>query len=440
MTRRRKQSVEREARELLDELTDTAHAWKGRDMPQAVSEEFSRKSKRAEQLVKSLNGGDMKADYLREIPPENEGLFPASPQDRKGAGDVAGYISLGDAVIRAEGFRDFMDAGMPRLPQVKVFSSGDSQVVDVKGKSYIALTSEQRRAIETKAIPTLGSGVIEPSRLPVVPQVLADMDLRLRDVIPIARTSSDSVTYLREESYTPGAEIQTPGEPKGESTVEYTAQTAEVLTMATHMPVLVQQLQDWGQLQSRIDNRLRYDVRLLEESEMVYGAGGSGNFEGLLTVANTHDIATADDRVTSPTILDSIRVGITEVRRSGYTPDTLLIDPIDMEEVLLLKGTDNDYVGGAFPSNDAGAGFRIWGLRVVESQAMEASNGERNLIVIDSRRAATLVVRTELEVLVGMINDDFTRNRRRLLAESRSAFVIYAPQAIAKLQTAAGGS
>src|SRR5687768_182696 len=103
-----------EARKLLDECTDTSYQWKGQSMPESVSREFARKVKRAQALVDGLKtGGQMRNHY--DIPPENIHL-PASPRDR---GDVAGYISLGDAVIRSEAFTDYV-TDKPRVPMFKV--------------------------------------------------------------------------------------------------------------------------------------------------------------------------------------------------------------------------------------------------------------------------------------------------------------------------------
>jgi HK97 family phage major capsid protein len=184
-----------------------------------------------------------------------------------------------------------------------------------------------------------------------------------------------------------------------------------------------------------IDGRLRYGVRLKEEAEILYGGGGANAFEGLLAVLGSHNIATADNRITSPTIIDQIRVGATEVRVAGYSPDVVLIHPYDYEAVLLQKDDQKQYIGGVFPAGDGT--MRVHGLRVVEVEGLEASDGSRYLIVMDSRRACALHVREELSVTIGMADDDFIRNKRRLLAEERAAFAIYAPKALAVLETQA---
>lgn len=111
-----------------------------------------------------------------------------------------------------------------------------------------------------------------------------------------------------------------------------------------------------------------------------------------------------------------------------------------MEAVLLEKATvDGQYVGGAFPSNDAGSGFRIWGLRVIETVALE-NGGSRYLVVMDSQRAAYLWLREDITISLGLADDDFVRNKRRVLAEERAAFGVVAPEAIATLETEAGMS
>lgn len=365
------------------------------------------------------------------------GLLPRShKKDGRPNSGPAGYVPLEEAVTLSASFEYFTDSGQPR-GEFALFRRQEKALVEVGGRFFVPLTKEERQTIETKAVPTLGAGVIEPDRLSIVPQVLADQPLRVRDAIRVGRTSTGSVSYIREESYTEAAGITAPGNLKPESTVDYTEQTVNVHVLAVWMPVQTQQLADFAQLRGLIQGRLTYDVRRLEEREIVWGAGGAAAFEGLLTIAGTHDISALPRySSTADTLIDAVKMGATEIRAAGYEPDTLLVHPADWEEMLLEKGSDGHFLGQGFPSADGAP--RLWGLRVIESTAVEDSaTGERHFIVLDSRRAAELWIREDLSILVGMQNDDLTRNLRTLLAEERAAFGVVAPAAIAELETVA---
>lgn len=364
--------------------------------------------------------------------------------------EVAGYISVGEAVIASDSFREWARQNFATGGKavVKLAGSllGKYAVLGHRGEPLIALTREDRQKFEAfvgspeyKAVPTLGAGVVEPERLARVPQVTANDRLTIRDVLTQGTTNSGSVSYIRHEATTGKAAAQTPGEPKAELSAEWTKQTAPVVTLAGWMPVQNQQIQDFAQLRSLIDGVLRYQVKLEEEEQVIFGDGSADNLEGLLTVTGTQDIAANGRYVPgTTTIIDAIRMGITDVRTAGYDPNAVLMHPIDWETVLLAKGNDDHYIWVVVTDSN---GSRIWGLRVVESvgaQERGVVNPRRALIVGDFIQGAQLLDNMEINVQVGLIDDQFVRNMRTILAEERVAFPIYAPRAFAFLDTEAG--
>lgn len=427
-------------RRLLAELEATRVEYAERLMPADVARTWAAKAEEAERLQET-GERKMSTDYSRTIDPANIYL-PAPAQGHGTSGSVAGYITLGQAVASSDAVARLVDAGMPRGQFPLYSTKGKTLVEGAGGKWFVPLSRSERETFEQKAIPTLGAGVLLPDRIPVVPQVSADDRLRLRDVLTVSRTSSSSVEYLREESFTRAALAVAATVPKPEAALEYTVQNAPVLTIAVWIPVTVQMLADMGQLQGLIDGRLRYDVRKEEEERIMYGAGGTTDFAGLCTIAGTQDIATADNRVTAPTLIDDIRVGMTEVRVAGYEPNAVLLHSIDYEGLVLAKGTDDHYLAQVFPTADGG--LKIWGISIVETVAAEENAGnpteERNLVVGDFRRGATLFIREDLGVQLGMKGDQFVTNERTILAEERAAFAVTAPAAFAVLTTQASST
>lgn len=435
--------LKRDLRTLTGELTKLKEQYRGEPMPDDVASEFNTKWAEAQEIQTLIDDEKREESvqklnrYLRDVPEEEAARIPASKEEREEkqapSRGIAGYMSLGDYVVASQAYQDWVGKGAPagdyKFAQIE-------ETIERDGKLFVPITKAQRDEIEQKAVPTIGAGVIEPQRLSVTPQVTRDQRLRIRDVLTVGRTGSNAVTYIREEGFTSGADYHLAGSLKGEATAEWTEQTALVYTLAHWMPVHVQQLSDWGQLRSLIDNRLRYGLQLKEEAELIYGAGaGSNAIEGLLTVTGTHDIATADARITAPTIIDQIMVGNTEVYSAGYEANAVLLTPIDYEAVVLLKGSDDHYLRQVFPT--AAGELRVWGLDMVRSQALDGAGTERNMIVGDFRTGAELLIREDISIMIGMQNDDLTRNKRTILAEERIAFPIYAPAAFAVLQTAA---
>lgn len=362
--------------------------------------------------------------------------------------EIAGYVSIGDLVIMSESLQKCAADGWPigayATVQIAAAMSGKNATYGPGGEPLVPLNRDQRKAFErtireTKAAPTLGTGVIEPERLARVPQVTADDRLRIRDVISTGQTGSQSVEYAREESVTGDAAPTAHGSEKPELAVEYTLQNAPVRTIAGWMPVQNQQLEDWAQLRSLIDGRLRYRVQRREEEEILYGDGLAPNLEGIATVTGTQDIATNGRyNVSDHTLIDVVKMGITDVMVAGYEANAVVLDPRDWEEIVLEKGTDDRYVWAVVTDNN---GSRIWGVRAVEAVgATSRLTGERNIFVGDWAMGAQLLDRMALTVQVGLIDRQFVENMRTILAEERIALPIYAPAAFALFQTVAPAS
>lgn len=448
----------------LDKITSEIESinskWEGKRM--GDSEEGRAEAKRRDKLaeegmaIQNEIDSELKASRLidrsrrrQELP---EPTLPnTNGKGQPGAHEVAGYVTLGDMVLASESFRQFAEKGYPRggaaiisIPNAAIL--GKNMYTGPRGEALVPLTREGRKQfesfIESKAVPTIGTGVIEPERLPRTPQVTADQRLRIRDVIQTGSTTSSSVEYIREESVTGEAANQVHGQTKAELAVEYSRQTAPVRTIAGWMPVQNQQLEDWAQLRSLMDGRLRYKVQLQEERQIFYGDGNGVNLEGILNVPGIQNIAT-NGRYSSSThtLIDVIRMGITDIFVAGYNANGVALDPRDWETILLEKGSDDRYVWAVVTTEN---GSRLWGAPVVESVGLTSTEagevGRREVLIGDWTMGAQLVDRMDLTVQVGLVDDQLIRNMRTILAEERIALPIYAPAAFAHFATEPGTS
>src|SRR5690606_34805864 len=216
----------------------------------------------------------------------------------------------------------------------------------------------------------LGVGVIEPDRIDDFVRVTEHDQLMLRDVLNVSPTTSDSITYPRLASYTRAASAVAKGAAKPEAAMELDTVTEAVRTHAVWIPVHNNDLTDYPRLANIIDTELIYDLRKYEEEQVLYGDGTGENFLGIIEDPAVQPART----VANDTLIDIIRRAITDVRRSGYAPNAVIIDPLDWEEIELEKGTDNRYVWAVIRDT---LGPRIWSLRVVETVSAEANEGNQ---------------------------------------------------------------
>ena len=389
-----------------------------------------------EKKAKKLRGGALIPDANQ--PDVDDGEMKTDP--------IAGYMTLGDYVVAQKGLREFIDSNKPKGVQVAIAAlSGLARARAVFGKSrnssepMIPITVEEFKAMRagakgTKAVPTLGADVIEPTRLADLVRVDEHAMLRLRDVLNIGRTGANAVQYMRLTGYTRAAATVAHGSLKPEATLSMDTVTEVVRTIAAWIPVNDQQLDDMPALAGIINTELLYDLDRHVEELVTYGDGIGQNFAGIIPNASVLDART----VGGDTIIDIARRMITDVRRDGYLPNAFLFDPLDWETVLLTKGSDNHYIWTVITEENVS---RLWAVPVVETTAMtNIETDERNILLGDFMRGATLWDRMDSTVSVGWQNDQFIRNQRTILAELRAAFGVRRPRAFRKHETAAAGS
>jgi HK97 family phage major capsid protein len=263
-----------------------------------------------------------------------------------------------------------------------------------------------------------------------VPGIIANPNrvLTIRDVLPTGRTSSNLVQYTRENVFTNSANAQysSPAREnvtKPESGITFTLANAPVVTLAHFIPVSRQVLDDAPQLESYVNSRLTYGLKLEEEDQLLNGSGTSGNISGILTSGNF----TAYNRAaTGDTRLDTIRKAITQAALSEYTADTVVINPADWERMELTKASDGQYIM-ANPMDMAGP--RIWGKRVVATNSIASGT----FLVGAMTMGAQIWDRMDAAVQISYEDgDNFKKNMATLLAEERLALTVYRPSAFIK--------
>ena len=392
-------------------------------------EEIEAKAAECETLQKEVEQAE-RIEKLAAKGREIEDVTLPSARDSKsdslkgGDDEVIGYTTPGTLFVNNPGFVNYVKSGASRGQRMAP--------VQFKGlrEKFIPVT---RKMVEAKAVPTIDTGVITVDRKPIIAMETQDDRTVLRDVLNVSQTDSSSVEYVIVDAYTPAADVVAESAAKPESTMGLSLGTAPVRTLAVHMPVTEQQLQDVPQMRNLIDGRLMYDLRKLEEKQVMYGSGSGQNLQGILPLSSVALITRSAPADTQN--LDRVRIGITDVLVNGYEPNALVVHPYDWEGMILLKATTKEYIWAIVTDPQTG-NSRIWGLRVVESVAAKnPASAQRYMLVGDFLRGATLWDRQQATVEVGYIDDQFILNQRTIRAEERVAFGVHAPKAFVKYET-----
>ena len=306
--------------------------------------------------------------------------------------------SLGEMFVKSEMFKS-MAQGRSKFARLELKTA----IINASGASQPLVPADRQVGI-----------IANPNRI-----------LTIRDVLPIGRTSSNLVEYTKENVFTNSAGPQydspaTENVTKPESGITFTLDSAPVVTLAHFIPVSRQVLDDAPQLESYINSRLIYGLKLEEEDQLLNGTGTAGNIGGLLKSGNFTAYTRA---VTGDTKLDALRRAITQAQLSEYMADTIVLNPADWESIELLKATDNQYV---WSNPVAMAGPQIWGKRVIPTNSIASGT----FLVGAFNMGAQVWDRMDAAVQISYEDgDNFKKNMATVLAEERLCLTVFRPTA-----------
>lgn len=274
------------------------------------------------------------------------------------------------------------------------------------------------------------SGIVAP----VYDSTIQDsprQELKIRDLIPVTPvTAGNSFTYFKELLHTLGAAMVAEGAAKPQSNVTFDSVTDTIKKIAVWMPVTDEALDDVPQLYSYIQELLRYDLKLAEETQLLKGDGTGNSLNGLMTQATGFDTALSQ---TGDTAIDTVRRAIYQVRKqSKRGADATVMTELDWMNIELQKDANNRYL---FANLQGMVTPVLWGRPVVASESMDEGDGSTEggeFLVGSFAQGARIYDRMAYTFKVGMINDDFVKNQRVLLVEERLGLAVRRPYAFVK--------
>lgn len=269
--------------------------------------------------------------------------------------------------------------------------------------------------------------LILPDRIPGIQQP-GLRRLTIRDLIAWGRTTSSSVEFARELVFTNNAApvSENPSAGKPESNITFEAAQAPIVTIAHWIHASKQVLADVPQLQSYIDGRLRFGLKLVEENQLLNGSGVGLNLDGIYTQATAY--SNQGVTVQAETRIDRLRLALLQVELSEYWADGIVISPIDWAAIELTKTKDNAYLF-ANPRSVNLPG--LWGRNVVPTQAMAADD-----FLVGAFGGGLAVQgwdREDVNVVISLEDrDNFIKNMATIRCEERIGLTVYRPAAFVK--------
>lgn len=282
---------------------------------------------------------------------------------------------------------------------------------EFKGVSRVELKNTIGTDTVAGNIQTTNLGLILPNQ----------QRLTIRDLLAGGKMSGNTLEYVQELGFTNNAAPVAEGAAKPESDITFEDKDAKAIVIAHFTKVTTQMLSDAPALEAYINNRLRHGLDIKVEQQILKGDGTSGNILGLLPQAAAYAAPAAAPA--NLNMFDVLRFAMLQVVLADDYANGHVLNPIDWALMETTKDENGRYLIGDPQSK---AIPTLWGLPVVQTQAIDMGK----FLTGAFNSAAQYFERWGAMVQLGQVNDDFTKNKRTILAETRGALAVYRPESL----------
>jgi len=315
-----------------------------------------------------------------------------------------GTKSLGEAIV------DVLKENQDVFNKVKESRNGNASFeIDMKAVGPIS-----RSASITGDIP-------QADRMAGV-NLIATRQPRLLDLMSPMSTDRQKVEWVYEVAGEGDAGQTAEGAAKSQLDIDYAVGSEVVVKTTAFVKATTEMLEDWGELEGLINGDLRKRILRKVEEGAFDGNGSAPNLRGITTVATAFSAAAGlgEDSVDNANVADLIVSAITQIELAEQEVESLavMVNPktLNLLRAIKVSATDKRYVDRL---QFIGGSASIDGTPIITSTLIGADE-----CLVGDFSKAMLVQRQGLRFEIGTDADDFTTNRKTLLAEWRGAVVV----------------
>lgn len=156
----------------------------------------------------------------------------------------------------------------------------------------------------------------------------------------------------------------------------------------------------------------KLDIKI--EDELLYGTGIGDELKGADTFATafTGGSMTGANGVTAPNELDVIEAIALQTKEAFGMPTALFLHPSTLSKIKLIKDDANRPIWKDYVTTSGE--LVLSGMRIIESTAVTAGT-----FIGGDTTVLNVLIREELGIQIGLDGNDFTNNKKTMLAEKR---------------------
>lgn len=313
------------------------------------------------------------------------------------------------------------------ITQIK--SAGQLVVEDESIKAFAAsVQAGQRKSVpmpRAALISTgVATGVVEPQRLPGM-DAYPKPRLYVRDLLSAGRTNSPAIFWVQVTGFTNAAAVVVENTTKPYSDLAFATKITAVTTIAHMFKASKQILDDMAQLGSLIDSEMRFGLKQVEETQLLFGDGTGINLDGIYTQASAYAAPTGATAPVTP--VDQIRVAMLQAQLARLPPSGVVMHFVDWANIEMYKDSLGRYIIG----NPQGSTTpQLWNLPVV---GVETAAMLGKFLTGAFKSGAQIFDREDANVVISTENvDDFEKNMISIRCEERLGLAVYRPEAFIK--------
>ena len=321
-----------------------------------------------------------------------EGLVEGLKEEKVAPRSVA--RTLGEAISNAY---------EKSIEQIKSLKAGQTLELDVKAAG--TMTIDNNYSGGTVGLSTLEPGVTRVQRRRPF----------LRSLVNAAGTTSRYVVWIEQANPDPGvAGMTAEGAEKAQTDFDLVERSSEVRKVTAFIKVSKEMLADIAFMRGEINAELMELVSLKLDEQILLGDGTASNLTGIDLNATPWAAGTFAGTIPSANETDVLRVAIAQIAQANFEANYIVLNPADAAALELTKTQTGEYT---YPINMVyGMPKTVYGVPVIENNLIPA--GE---FYVGDFTKCNLRMREDMNIQVGYVNDDFTKNLVTILCEARAA-------------------
>ena len=237
----------------------------------------------------------------------------------------------------------------------------------------------------------------------------------MRQLVNSRGTTSKYVVYTEQKNADPGvAGMTAEGALKTQTDFDIVEQNCAVKKVTAFIKVSKEMIADIPFMQGEINGELMEIVELKLDEQILSGDGLGDNLEGILANATAFAPGvTFTALVPSANQADVLRIAIAQIQNQFFDANYILLNPLDAASIDLTKDSTGNYTYGMTITIDGIT--RVKAVPVIVNPGVAVGT-----YLVGDFTKSNLRIREDLNVQIGYVNDDFTKNLVTVLAEMRA--------------------